>query len=95
MSIVRRIVIRGVVLCSMALGLAYVSVDGATTVMNCSDLDFGVCMEGWECQETADCEGLIGATGSSCVVAEAKCEWHWSCIGMNPRLTCKYGDDPL
>lgn len=86
--------IRAVVLSCMMLGIAYVSADGALMATDCSDHDFAVCMDGWECQEDIDCEEMIGASGEPCIVAEAKCEWHILCLGNNPRLTCTYGDEP-
>lgn len=86
--------IRAIGLCCMVLGLTYVSGDGALVVEDCSELDFWTCMEGWECEETQDCEDLIGATGAPCVVAEAKCRWHLSCLGQNPRLDCSYDEEP-
>jgi hypothetical protein len=94
----RESLIRAVVLCFMAAGMAYVSADAAVAeaVGSCSDLDFTVCMDGWACEEETDCQGVLDLAGpeyAHCEVADAQCGWHLFCLGSNPRLKCTYSGD--
>lgn len=89
----RDTLIRGVVLCCMLVGMAYVDAGGAALVEDCSDYDFSVCMEGEEClADGQDCEDLIAVTGADCVVANYDCKWTLGCFGKNPTLICEYDD---
>lgn len=88
-------VIRALLLSVMVGALAYVSAE-ETSISDCSDYDFAVCMEGWECPEdpAQDCYDMLAVVGDPpCTVEVGTCGSHWRCIGQQPRQVCEFANE--